>query len=71
MYRAGRALPIVARHFSSDASHAPPKKLFGVTGKYAEALYVAASKVLRVLLHMPRYVFTNWNMPNVKFALLS
>jgi hypothetical protein len=46
-FRASRAaLPIFARQFSAEAAHAPPKKLYGVTGKYAEALYVAASKVI-------------------------
>ena len=29
----------------STAKHTPPKKLHGIPGRYAEAVYVAASKV--------------------------
>mmetsp|Transcript_30401 Transcript_30401/g.97004 ORF Transcript_30401/g.97004 Transcript_30401/m.97004 type:complete len:209 (-) Transcript_30401:25-651(-) len=32
------------RRMLSDASHAPPKKLFGLTARYANAAYTAASK---------------------------
>ena len=39
MYRAVRGLATKA------ANHAPPIKIYGVHGKYAEATYVAASKV--------------------------
>lgn len=34
------------RLFSTTAiKHTPPKKLHGIPGRYAEAVYVAASKV--------------------------
>ena len=32
------------RQFSSAASHQPPKKLHGINGRYAGAVYTAASK---------------------------
>lgn len=41
--RVSKQLNVVARSFS--ASHEPPKKLFGHTGRYAMATYTAASKV--------------------------
>jgi F-type H+-transporting ATPase subunit O len=40
--RVSKQLNVVARSFS--ASHEPPKKLFGHTGRYAMATYTAASK---------------------------
>lgn len=33
-----------ARHFAAAAKHAPPKKIYGINGRYAEATYTAASK---------------------------
>lgn len=33
------------RTFCTDAAHAPPKRLHGTTGRYAGAVYTAASKV--------------------------
>ena len=35
------------------ASHAPPIKIYGVHGKYAEAAYIAASKVSSVAISRP------------------
>lgn len=35
---------MAVRSFCADVSHAPPKKVFGTHGKYAGALYTAASK---------------------------
>mmetsp|Transcript_11030 Transcript_11030/g.16599 ORF Transcript_11030/g.16599 Transcript_11030/m.16599 type:complete len:201 (+) Transcript_11030:123-725(+) len=35
---------IVLRSFSTAVSHAPPKKIFGTHGRYAGAVYTAASK---------------------------
>lgn len=35
---------MAVRSFCADASHVPPKKVFGTHGKYAGALYTAASK---------------------------
>lgn len=34
-----------ARMFSAAKSHAPPKKVHGINGRYASAVYTAASKV--------------------------
>ena len=41
------AFPAVARGFSSvkAGNHAPPKKIYGTIGRYAEAVYTASSKV--------------------------
>ena len=37
---------VAARAFSTKAvSHAPPKKIHGIPGRYAGAVYTAASKV--------------------------
>jgi hypothetical protein len=36
---------ITLRSFSEAAKHQPPKKITGTVGKYAGALYTAASKV--------------------------
>jgi len=42
------ALPLrtatAARAFATEAAHMPPKRLFGLHARYANALYVAASK---------------------------
>ena len=39
---------VAARAFSTKAvSHAPPKKIHGIPGRYAGAVYTAASKVNR------------------------
>lgn len=35
---------MAVRSFSAQVSHAPPKKVHGLVGKYAGALYTAASK---------------------------
>ena len=35
-----------ARAFSSKVSHTPPKKIHGIPGRYAGAVYTAASKVM-------------------------
>lgn len=35
---------MAVRQFSAEISHAPPKKVHGIHGKYAGALYTAASK---------------------------
>ena len=43
MFRGGLTR-IAVRTFCADAAHAPPKKVHGTTGKYAGALYTAASK---------------------------
>lgn len=37
-----------ARFLSTAATHAPPKKLYGNSGRYAMAAYTAASKVCRI-----------------------
>lgn len=34
----------LSRRFFATASHEPPKKIYGVPGRYASALYVSASK---------------------------
>lgn len=39
--------PTIGRFFS-DASHAPPKKLTGIVGRYASAMYTAASKAKKL-----------------------
>jgi hypothetical protein len=36
---------MLSRFFSTVKQHVPPKKLYGIPGRYAEAVYVAASKV--------------------------
>ena len=46
MFRGGVArIGSSVRAFCTDAAHAPPKKLHGTTGRYAGAVYTAASKV--------------------------
>ena len=40
-----RTSVIAARQFATAASHAPPKKQYGINGRYAGATYTAASKV--------------------------
>lgn len=45
MNRLSRVSGIVFRNFSADAKHAPPKKIHGIGGRYAGAVYTAASKV--------------------------
>ena len=50
MNRSMRLFPTAARAFSSKAvSHAPPKKIHGTTGRYAGAVYTAASKVCETI----------------------
>mmetsp|Transcript_23896 Transcript_23896/g.35067 ORF Transcript_23896/g.35067 Transcript_23896/m.35067 type:complete len:211 (+) Transcript_23896:68-700(+) len=45
MFRGGVArIGSSVRAFCTDAAHAPPKKLHGTTGRYAGAVYTAASK---------------------------
>lgn len=55
-----RARPVItaARSFATGAtaSHAPLKKVYGTSGRYAEAIYTSASKVLH-----------NLNLTNFKF----
>jgi hypothetical protein len=34
-----------ARRMMATATHEPPKKIYGTHGRYATAVYVAASKV--------------------------
>ena len=42
---------VAARAFSTKAvSHAPPKKIHGIPGRYAGAVYTAASKVNRIIV---------------------
>ena len=36
---------MLSRRLFSSAAHAPPKKIHGVVGRYAGAVYTAASKV--------------------------
>ncbi len=42
-----RVFGLQVRNFAKAASktHTPPIKIFGIPGRYAEATYVAASKV--------------------------
>ena len=46
MQRVGKFSAVLTRQFSAAAaaSHAPPKKLHGINGRYAGAIYTAASK---------------------------
>jgi hypothetical protein len=43
---------VAVRSFSGKAavSHAPPKKIHGTVGRYAGAVYTAASKVCQAIL---------------------
>jgi hypothetical protein len=54
MYRSTRLQPVLvsmARRMSSTTkSHGPPKKIYGLNGRYAMATYTAASKVSIVVL---------------------
>ena len=36
---------LAVRAMCTDAAHSPPKRLHGTTGRYAGAVYTAASKV--------------------------
>eukprot|EP01036_Dinobryon_divergens_P030024 gene30024-39214_t len=43
-FTAGSTRAFAQRSFSAAADHQPPKKIFGVHGRYAGALFTAASK---------------------------
>ena len=41
---------VAGKRFLATAKHEPPKKLHGVEGRYASALYTAASKVRTITI---------------------
>ena len=59
---------VAGRQFSSAASHQPPKKLHGINGRYAGAVYTAASKVRLQPMLSSRSLGTNSPIIGVFFC---